>query len=515
MSWYRRYRPVTIAGLHLKSVREQLQTLMRSGHMPHALLFAGPKGTGKTSTARIIGAMVNDPQNADLIDQIFFGKTKKAAMKEFVEPDVKNELVQRIYKGASLVVNEIDAASYRGIDDIRQLKERLNLPPPEGKIAVYILDEVHMLTSEAFNALLKVLEEPPPHVMFILATTELHKIPETIASRATLIQFHRASDEEIGDSLRNILDQEKIAYDDEALVSIAHVADGSFRDAVKLLETIAIGQKKVTTEIAQNFLAETQTQTIQAFLEAIVEKNEKTVVDICKKLRSQDVDQTAFQRSLLTFLHTDLLNAIEGRSSTFSEKISHYLLTQFHSLPIENQVSIPFLSLELKALEIIFKSKEKNGGSGQPIKESKKILEVLKNVDIPAETVPAHATLPPQIKENENWANGADLVQKWDMFLQRVGLKNSSIEAILRSAKPVSAEGNTTKVEVYYEFHREQLQQPKFLKLLEEAVIAVLGGKILFEFILAPHAQAGAALSTVSGKVDDEQLIQLAKEILV
>src|SRR5579859_2130216 len=190
MSWYRQYRPITLAGLHLVSVRETLQQLLGSGQFPHALLFAGPKGTGKTSAARIVGAILNDPANAEFVQSVFFGGKKKSkAVVNFQEPNSSDPIVQQIQRGTSYVVIELDAASHRGIDDIRQLKERVHLPPAEGLIALYILDEAHMLTTEAFNALLKLLEEPPPHAVFILATTELHKIPETIISRCAVVQL--------------------------------------------------------------------------------------------------------------------------------------------------------------------------------------------------------------------------------------------------------------------------------------------------------------------------------------
>jgi DNA polymerase-3 subunit gamma/tau len=251
MSWYRTYRPTTISGLHLTSVREALQEMMKTGHFPHALLFTGPKGTGKTSSARIISALLNDPQNADQVEAMFFKASSsstdtadKKKKKNFalVEPNPDDPIVQRIYRGASYVVQEMDAASHRGIDDVRELRERVYLPPQEGKVNVYILDEVHMLTTEAFNALLKILEEPPSHVVFILATTEIQKVPDTIVSRCTLVQFTKATSEELCSALRGILKQEGITFDEAAIMTIAQAADGSFRDAVKLLENCVQGK---------------------------------------------------------------------------------------------------------------------------------------------------------------------------------------------------------------------------------------------------------------------------------
>ena len=207
MPWNRTYRPHTLADLHLTSVRENLQTLLKNKKIPHVFLFAGPKGTGKTSSSRIIGAILNEPKNKEIVEELFFGK--KASKKSFVPPDPSNPFIEKILTGSSYTVQEMDAASNRGIDNIRELKERVALPPQEGLVTVYILDEAHMLTTEAFNALLKVLEEPPEHVVFILATTELHKVPDTIKSRSHLVAFKKASKEELTQALERIIGKEK------------------------------------------------------------------------------------------------------------------------------------------------------------------------------------------------------------------------------------------------------------------------------------------------------------------
>jgi len=157
MAWHRKHRPQLVSELHLASVRTALEKLMASKNFPQVFLFAGPKGTGKTSTSRILGAMLNDPLNADVVDAFFFKKPLKKA-RSLQNPDIKSDFSRRVYEGNSFVVQEMDAASNRGIDDIRALKERVMLPPQEGKVTVYILDEAHMLTTEAFNALLKLLE---------------------------------------------------------------------------------------------------------------------------------------------------------------------------------------------------------------------------------------------------------------------------------------------------------------------------------------------------------------------
>ncbi len=553
MSWYRQYRPTTVGQLHLASVRKTLQEMMANGNLAHAFLFAGPKGTGKTSSARIIAAMVNDPANSEVIEQMYFASpvTKKTFKGGLQEPNQKDELVQRIQRGSSYVVSELDAASNRGIDDIRQLKERIFLPPQEGKVSVYILDEAHMLTTEAFNALLKILEEPPAHVVFILATTELHKIPETIVSRCAVIRFQKATPAELSQALEQILQAEKIAFDVAAVQQIAEVADGSFRDAVKLLEMVVSGKNKLTLEMVNDIGQSTQQGKIQQLLQTIMDKKEDQVVQFFSDLRQQGTEPKFFYTQLMNYLHQQLLLAImEGEGTAqFSSKIAHYFLTQFASVGNDQSGPIPFLLLELKSLEMIFKSKDKNGSGPSitktPVTSSVKKSEILEaskqkedvfieNVEeISATNLSSPISVTVELPNSDQFINVKEetspsvtnfsrtidtqqIIEKWDELLTRVREKNSSIAALLRSSKPIPGNGEKAQVEVYYQFHREQLQQPKFRSMLEECSQAVFGERVAFEFLLADSARPGVTLSTVSGQVNEEDtLIQLAKEILV
>src|SRR6266581_3023021 len=235
MVFYRKYRPQIIDDLDNQVVRERLLAVLSKG-LPHAFLFTGPKGLGKTSAARIVAKAVN----CEKIDRI--------------EPCNACEQCISITNGTNLDVLEIDAASNRGIDEIRDLKEKIRLSPLSAKKKVYIIDEVHMLTTEAFNALLKTLEEPPAHAMFILCTTEPHKVPATITSRCFHIAFKRATDEELVRSLKRIKEGEKLEVDEDALFAIAKMADGGFRDAAKILEELAskAQEKKITKEFIES-----------------------------------------------------------------------------------------------------------------------------------------------------------------------------------------------------------------------------------------------------------------------
>src|SRR3989338_5228486 len=189
MVLYRKYRPQRLSELDLEDVREKLAKIVGSSFRPHAYLFSGPKGTGKTSAARIVAKIINCETSSN----------NKG------EPCNKCESCVAIREGRYLDVLEIDAASNRGIDEIRDLREKIKLAPVSAKYKVYIIDEVHMLTNDAFNALLKTLEEPPAHAQFILATTEADKLPETIISRTTRINFQKASHGELRQSLDRVI----------------------------------------------------------------------------------------------------------------------------------------------------------------------------------------------------------------------------------------------------------------------------------------------------------------------
>lgn len=222
--FYLKYRPQIIEEIDTAQIREKLSAILGKGDLSHAWLFTGPKGTGKTSTARILAKAVNCDTN------------KFAQKDENIEPCNTCPNCRSIKDGNALDVIEMDAASNRKIDDIRALIEQVKFAPAHMRYKFYIIDEVHMLTQESFNALLKTLEEPPKSTIFVLATTELDKIPQTIVSRCLRISFPKASSGDVIRMLKRILKGEKKELTDEVLSEIAKHSDNSFRDAAKLLE---------------------------------------------------------------------------------------------------------------------------------------------------------------------------------------------------------------------------------------------------------------------------------------
>src|SRR3989339_1566953 len=229
MNLYLKYRPTTIEELDLSGVRRILGEIVKANKVAHAYLLTGPRGAGKTSAARVLARIVNCEENG----------------KKLGEPCNECSACKSILEGSAVDVIEIDAASNRGIDDIRELKEKIRLAPAILRKKVYIIDEVHMLTTEAFNALLKTLEEPPSHSLFILCTTELHKVPQTIVSRCVQIQFTKATPEEMQRSFARVIAGEGKEVIEEALIYLSKAVDGSFRDGVKILDQVLSLSDKV------------------------------------------------------------------------------------------------------------------------------------------------------------------------------------------------------------------------------------------------------------------------------
>lgn len=355
-SWQRYYRPTSFSQLHLEKVKTIMTRFANNGGFPQVLLFAGPKGVGKTSTARIIAATLNSPINQQVVKNFYLNSEKKKQGGKLADPETSNPQVEQILQGESYLVVEMDAASNRGIDDVRALSEKIYLPPTMGQMMVYILDEVHMFTNEAFNALLKILEEPPQHAIFILATTEMHKIPATVISRCQVVNFTKASLTELKTALEEICQKEKLQADEKALLKIAQVADGSFRDGVKYLQLIA-SQGEINLEQVDKLLSSNQQAEIQQLLEIFLQKDLIALTSFFAKLRSQAVEEKFFLTNLANYLYEQLLANLRGEKKLLlKQNQAQFLLNQLSNLS-ENHY-LPFLNLELALITLISKTKK-------------------------------------------------------------------------------------------------------------------------------------------------------------
>jgi len=487
MSWIRQYRPQQINQLHLESVKKQIQDLLKKGKIPQVMLFTGPKGTGKTSTARIIGALLNDSKNETQVSHVYL-KLQSGPSVPLQEPSY-SAMTQQIIDGQSYIVQELDAASHRGIDDVRNLKERAALAPQDGIMSVFILDEAHMLTNPAFNALLKLLEEPPPHAIFILATTEAHKIPPTVVSRCQVIKFHQASKDEIVAALKSVVKAEKLKVTDKSLAEIAELAEGSFRDAVKLLELVTDETGQVTSKKIAEFLGGSLQDQVWQLLEAIIDKNAKLVAEIFLELRQGGINESAFLTQVLSELHQDLLKSLQINLGTakLTANVSKFLLQEFITIPINQTSPIAYLAQELRCLDIVFRARQKNGTqsssgsqktptSKNPVADpSQSSLQAKPNLVSHEHETDTLTTSRPVMGSSQK------LLENWDQFLTCVMRENSTIAALLRSAKPISAENDQVLIQVYYRFHQEQLVSPKTQRILISAMQEIAGGPVHIE----------------------------------
>jgi DNA polymerase-3 subunit gamma/tau len=283
-------------------ISQTLSNALTHGRLPHALLFTGPRGTGKTSSARILAKSLRCPNSIDFV------------------PCGVCDSCQEIATGRATDVIEIDGASNNGVDAIRDLREGVIFAPSSGKYKIYIIDEVHMLSTSAFNALLKTLEEPPDHVIFIMATTEVQKIPQTILSRCQRFDFRRISTRVIVDHMSFICKQDKIQAEDEALWTIARQGDGSMRDALSLLDqVITFSNGPLKTEQVVEILGLTERSLLTGVLSSMISRQPQETLKLLEKLSSSGTEPGLFMNDLLELIRTTLLIKISHDQSDDSK----------------------------------------------------------------------------------------------------------------------------------------------------------------------------------------------------
>jgi DNA polymerase III subunit gamma/tau len=534
MSYYLTYRPQTVAELDLVQVREAFGRILSSGQFAHAYLLTGPKGTGKTSSARILAKVLNCEHNKTGVEH--YRKTGEYP-KKLLEPCGECEQCRAITRGSSLAVIEMDAASNRGIDDVRQLRERIGLAPATGAMTVYVIDEVHMLTTEAFNALLKTLEEPPRHAIFILCTTESHKIPDTINSRCTRISYSKASVDEVVGSLKKAITGEKLTVDDAVLTALAQRVDGSFRDGMKILEQLAQQGKTITLESLDEITGYSDEYDPALFYEAVLKREVTDALNQLVTKQEQGVDFGVFGKRVLEYMHEQMVQAITKNPDELvntSKLLDHFYYYQtrykkpvLESLPLEiatvlwctdaDQGSTPQDIIqeeqELPAepnIQEDRKSKQPQvdfKASGNIKQTSAKKEGISKDTKSEQPEKPALATKP---------LNLDSVREAWPAIMRKVKPYNHSLEALLRASEPEQCEEEWLQLKVYYSFHKEQLEQERYRAILEEVMSKHLGSVVRLRFNLGEKAKQVIKThpvdNNVSGEVD-EKMAAAAEEI--
>lgn len=431
MSLYLKYRPKTIDELDLGDVRKILFEIVKSGKMAHAYLLTGPRGSGKTSTARIMARLANCLNKNSGTDA----------------PCGECEACKSILEGRAVDVIELDGASNRRIDDVRELKEKIRLAPTVLKTKVYIIDEVHMLTTEAFNALLKTLEEPPSHSLFILATTEAHKVPETIVSRCVLIKFGKANNAEMERSLLRVVKGEEGEIEPQALALLAGAVDGSFRDGVKLLEQALASGGKVSLGQIQELTTGSRGWSSEPLAQALIQKELEQALELLRGATSAGVELLYLTGELMRVLGTKVR---EGELELIS---LIYKLDEAASRLATSPV--PELLLEIVIIEWCGGAHSKSSG--------------------PTKT-PTTKKLEQKTKSKEETKVKSEEVGKlWGQLVEGLLTESVAMGTLLAKVTPATIQGDELVLEVRYDFHREQLMQPKTRQRIEQMASQALG----------------------------------------
>jgi DNA polymerase-3 subunit gamma/tau len=511
MVFYRKYRPQRIEELDLESVRQRLTAVLEKGDVPHAFLFTGPKGLGKTSSARILAKAINCTNRTSNKQQLTTNKKKSEVSSQkldvdSIEPCNTCDICKVITNGSHIDVLEIDAASNRGIDEIRELRERIKYSPAELSKKIYIIDEVHMLTTEAFNALLKTLEEPPSHAVFILCTTEEWKIPPTISSRTFHVRFEKPSKEELLRSLQRIVEGEKLKIAKDALDRVYDLSDGAFRDAAKALEELAFESagKEITFETVDKVfkLGSIEKNSAQLLTE-IASQDQKNALAVIQQIAESGADFKVVHEQLVNLLHEELLilSRLKKEEPRFSLSLpdikkllelinvsySQLRATVLPQLPLEIAVMDFFLGESKDALEVypeqsrrVILSEAKNLVSKPKIEVIEKVVE--KKTELEVSSVPEEKKermdLNVEVTDTVTVTeNSRDFLYK---IIDSIKQDNQMLAAILRGCR-AELSGSSLILTPTSKFHSEKIGDAKSRVTITDAASSILGQQVTIE----------------------------------
>jgi DNA polymerase III subunit gamma/tau len=488
---YRKWRPrkwdEVISQEH---VVKTLRNAIQSGKVGHAYLFSGPRGTGKTTTARLLAKAVN-----------------------CLAPDTANRPCDEcanctaVNDSRFMDLIEIDAASNTSVDDVRDLRDKINFSPSAGKYKVYIIDEVHMLSTAAFNALLKTLEEPPAHAIFILATTEVHKIPATVLSRCQRHEFRRIPVKDIHGALEKLCRDEKIDSEEDALLLISRQATGAMRDAISLLDQLASTGEKITMELAQQVLGTATNQVVLDLVDAIIQKDMPVGLDTIHKALDAGSDPRQFARQVTEYLRGLLLIKMgndkhieatrESRQSMrlHGEKVTTTQLLEWvdiFNIAINDLRTAwqPGLAVEMALAKCIASDDRKIQVPGQQqkqpeqvvVSETKKAVPQVREVIVPVNDHEVEGAriekeipvTPPQTAPGEL---SIDLIRaNWNAIRAEVKkLRRPQTEALLNSQKSLQVRNGTLYIGFDGDVLKQKMSLPENTLPTQQAIKQILG----------------------------------------
>jgi DNA polymerase-3 subunit gamma/tau len=536
-AFYRTYRPSTFAEIiGQEHIVHTLKNALKTGKLSHAYLFTGPRGTGKTTLARLLAKAANC-------------QDRKGA-----EPCGKCENCKTIQDGRSMDLIEFDAATHTQVDKMREILEGVPTPPASGPYRIYIIDEAHMLSPGAWNAFLKTLEEPPAHAIFILATTALHKVPETIVSRCQRFDLSRFPVAKIIEKLERIAKSEKLKIQPEALRLIALSAEGGMRDAESLFTAVATLQESpITEEDAAAILGVTSHEKLEQFTRLLGGDDLPEALAYLRELSVRGENFSAFVPSLLRYLRVILLAAIdkkaaaadlesftdEQQTSTLalaasfspSEAVRIIELFSVAAEQLKNS-SIPELPIEIATVKAMTDGKKqgagnKEQGTAEPKKTEMKTEEKIQDTGCriqdstktkAATTVISSESSNRGIQKSDEVTNKAeettietaqedskdttpatfsfeDVKDRWRDIIREATKINASLTLALTNARPAKSEGNKITIAVRFPFHKDRLAEPKAQLTLVQAFDTILSARTKVAVVVAdPSEKPGSPL---------------------
>jgi DNA polymerase-3 subunit gamma/tau len=500
---YRKYRPrrwdSVIGQDH---IIQTLRNAITGERVGHAYLFAGPRGTGKTTTARLLAKAVNclnpDPS---------------------VRPCDECDHCEALNSGRFLDLIEIDAASNTSVDDVRDLREKINFSPNQGRYKVYVIDEVHMLSTAAFNALLKTLEEPPPHAIFILATTEVHKIPATVLSRCQRHEFRRIPVTEIVSKLEELSQEEDIQATPEALTLIARQSTGSLRDAISLLDQLASSGEPISLELVQSVLGTATSQMVIELVDALLVCDMGTGLERIHQALDSGSDVRQFARQIVNYLRQMLLiqlgdvdippemeEQIKGHAGAIETSHLLQVIRLFNKAAVDSRGSWqPALPLEVAFIEACQSQPvipEGKSNSSPPPPRSPRVEPLPKQEE--TKSVQEKTSAPPKPSPTDDRLSNS-LDQNWPQVMKLVRKERPNLYALLNSCQSRHLQGSVLILGFSSDLLRNMMSKREDITLVQGIVSQALGTEIAIRCVIT-----SAKSNDIPTEVDDDGMVASA-----
>lgn len=502
--FYQTYRPQNfLEVIGQEAIVKTLQQAVASGKIGHAYLFTGSRGIGKTTLARILAKAANCNTLKD------------------GNPCGICDICLNIANGSFLDVIEIDAASHTGVDNIRELIEHIRFQPSQGRTKVFVIDEVHMLSKAAFNALLKTLEEPPSHVLFILATTDIEKVPDTIISRTQRFDFRKITTDQIKKALQQIVKVEKLSLPEEAIDVIVENSEGGLRDALSQLSLAAHLDSSAKAEDIHLLLGTTSRSSVLELLNLISEGKTYELNAFFNKLTQANFDAVSFARKTLVILQEHLeanLSASSDGKNGANDLIASLSLAQllyiirlfmraYKEIDKALTPELPLLMASIEAALFIKPnstiSVEKGRSEQSSSATTASVISTSELVDIPIQKQPVFATENIEPEQDSDLNLTAEQVKEWwPGLVAEVKAVNSPLSTLLKNSPIHEVSGNRVSVMVRYLFHKEHLENAKIRVMISNYLGEKAGGNVEFRVVIQKDSVGEQIVDTASAVSD-------------